>query len=49
MSLIQLLKFRTWETRIFKMPYFKMPLFQTRTRVTVASGLSETYIKNSSV
>ena len=35
MCSIQVLKFRTWETRLFKMPHF-----QTGMRVTVASGLS---------
>ena len=39
MSLIQLLKFKKWETRLFKMPHFETPRFQTGTRVTVASGL----------
>ena len=37
MSLIQLLKLKTWETRLLKMPHFEMPHFQTGTRVTVAS------------
>ena len=37
MSLIQLLKFKTWETRLFKMPRLEMPCFQTRRWVTVAS------------
>ena len=37
MSLIQVLKFRTWETRLFKMPRFEKPCFQTGTRVTTAS------------
>ena len=45
MSLIQLLKFRTWETRLFKMPRFDMPRFQMGTRVTVASGPSIIPIK----
>ena len=36
MSLIQLLKFKTWETRLFKMPRLEMPRFQTRHWVTVA-------------
>ena len=40
MSLIQLLKFRTWKMRLFKMPHFETPRFQMGTRVTVASGLS---------
>ena len=40
MSLIQLLKFKKWETRLFKMPRLETPRFQTGTRVTVASGLS---------
>ena len=39
MSLIQLLKFKKWETRLFKMPRFETPCFQTGPRVTVASGL----------
>ena len=43
MSLIQLLKFKTWETRFFKMPRFEMPLFQTETRATITSGLFSTY------
>ncbi len=38
MSLIQLLKFKTWETRLSKMPVLEMPRFQMGTRVTVASG-----------
>ena len=40
MSLIQLLKFKTWETRLFKMPRFETPCFKTGIRVTVASGHS---------
>ena len=28
MSLIQLLKFKTWETRLFKIPHLEMPRFQ---------------------
>ena len=40
MSLIQLFKFRRWETRLFKMPRLAMPRFQTVTRVTVAFGLN---------
>ena len=43
MSLIQLLKFRTWETRLFKIPLFETPRFQRRTRVTAASGLFKFY------
>ena len=39
MSLIQLLKFKKWETRLFKMPCFETPCFQMGTRVTTASGL----------
>ena len=39
MSLIQPLKFKTWETRHFKMPRLETPRFQTRHRVTIASGL----------
>ena len=38
MSLIQLLKFNTWETRLFKMLRFVIPHFQIGTSVTVASG-----------
>ena len=37
MSLIQPLKFRTWEMGHFKMPHLQMAMFQTV--VTVASGL----------
>ena len=33
------MKFRTWETRVFKMPCFETPRIQTGTRVTIASGL----------
>ena len=36
MSLIQLLKFKTWETRLFKMPRLGTPRFQMRRWVTVA-------------
>ena len=43
MSLIQLLKFKTWEMRLFKMPCFETPRFQTRTRVTVASTIEKSY------
>ena len=43
MSLIQLLKFRTWETKLFKMPRFEMPHFQMGTTVTVASELKQTF------
>ena len=39
MSLIQLLKFKKWETRLFKMPRLEMPHFQMRRWVTVASEL----------
>ena len=42
MSLIQPLKFRTWETGHFKMPHFEMPHLQMvvfQMVVTVASGL----------
>ena len=39
MSLIQLLKFKTWETRLFKMPHLETPRFQMRRWVTVAFGL----------
>ena len=38
-GLIQLLKFKTWETRLFKMPCLETPHFQTRRQVAVASGL----------
>ncbi len=38
MSLIQLLKFKTWETRLFKMPRLETPRLQTRHWVTVDSG-----------
>ena len=38
MRLIQLLKFKKWETRLFKMPHLETPRFQTGMRVTVASG-----------
>ena len=38
MSLIQLLKFRTWEAKIFKKSHFETPLLQSGTRVTIASG-----------
>ena len=37
-SLIQLLKFKTWETRLFKMSHLGTPRFQTRRWVTVAFG-----------
>ena len=43
MSLIQPLKFRTWEMGHFKMPRFDMPRLQMavfQTVITVASGLS---------
>ena len=40
MSLIQLLKFKKWETRLFKMPRLGTPRFLTGTRVTGACGLS---------
>ena len=38
MSLIQLLKFKTRETRLFKKPHFDMSCYQPGTSVTVASG-----------
>ena len=38
MSLIQLLKLKKWEKRLFKVPCLEMPHFQTRTMETVASG-----------
>ena len=37
-SLIQLFKFKTWETRLFKMPRLGLPRFQTRRQVRVAFG-----------
>ncbi len=40
MCLIQLLMFNKWETRLFKIPRLETPRFETRTRITVASGLS---------
>ena len=46
MSLFQLLKFKKWETRLFKMPRLEMPHFQTGTRVRVASGLSNLGIQS---
>ena len=45
MSLIQLLKFKTWETRLFKMPCLEMPRFQTRRWVTVASVHTVKWLK----
>ena len=45
MSLIQLLKFRTWETQLFKMPHFETPDIQMEMRVTVASGHSSLVLK----
>ena len=39
MSLIQLLKFKKLETRLFKMPRLETPYFQMGTRETVATGL----------
>ena len=41
MSSIQVLKFRTWEMRLSKMPRFEMPCFQMKTRVTVTSAQCE--------
>ena len=41
MCIIQLLKIRTWETRLFKTPCFDTPHFQMGMRVTIASGLYE--------
>ena len=38
MNLIQLLKFKKWETRLFKMPRLETPSFQMGMRVTLASG-----------
>ena len=48
MSLIQLLKFKIWETRLFKMPHFKTPRFQMGKRVTVASELKVSCLKSHS-
>ena len=45
MSLIKLLKFKKWEMSLLKMPHLEMPCFQTRTRVTVASGQSENHLE----
>ena len=36
MSLIQLLRFKTWEMRLLKMPHLVTPHFQKGMRVTVA-------------
>ena len=36
----QLLRFKTWETRLFKMPRLKTPRLVTGTRIAVASQLS---------
>ncbi len=52
MSLIQPLKFRTWETGYFKMPRFEMPRFEMprlqtavfQMMVTVASGLCRHFL-----
>ena len=38
MSLIQPMKFKTWEMGLFKMPHLEMPRFQMAVKVTVASG-----------
>ena len=40
----QLLRFKTWETRLFKMPRFGTPHFQTGMRVTVASGPRNSFV-----
>ena len=40
MSLFQLFKFKTWETRLLKMPPLETPRFKTRHWVTIASRLS---------
>ena len=40
MSLIQLLRFKTWETRLFKMARLEMPHKETGTRITVVPELS---------
>ena len=45
MSLIQLLKFTTWETRLFQMPRFETPRFQTGTSDTVAFGRGQSRIE----
>ena len=45
MSLIQLLKFKKLEMRLFKMPRLEMPRFQTGMRATIASGLSNFFMK----
>ena len=45
MSLIQLLKFRTWGTSLLKMPHFETPRFTTGTRVSVVSGQRNIYVK----
>lgn len=37
LSLLQLLKFMTWEKGLFKMPRFKMPHFKTEVFKMVAS------------
>ena len=37
----RLLRFKTWETRLFKMPCLKMPHLVTGTRTAVASELSQ--------
>ena len=37
-SLIQLFKFKTWETRLFKMPRLGLPRLQTRHQIRVAFG-----------
>ena len=37
----QLLRFKTWETRLFKMPRLKTPRLVTGTRIAVASELSK--------
>ena len=41
MSLIQVLKFKTWEMRLFKIPRLETPRLETRHWDTVASGLSD--------
>ncbi len=40
MSLIKLLRLKTWETRLSKMPRSEMPRLETGTRITVAYGPS---------
>ena len=39
----QLLRFKTWETRLFKMPRLKTPRLVTGTRIAVASELGKVH------